>query len=555
MSTLPLFERPTLLDVKPPELRPYQARGIEVLRARVREGKKRIVLVAPTGAGKAVLMAAIIRTSTVPVLVVVHRMELIDQQAAQLAKLGITNIGVMRGDDERTDPNASVQLASIQTLARREKPPAGLVLIDECHRAAADSYIDNVFGAYPDAIILGFTATPTRQDGKPLGNLFESLEVISTYIDLIRQGFIVAPECYTTPKKLDLSGVRTIGGDYNEGELGAVMRNDKLVGDLLEHWLALSDKYPNPKGGIGLVVGPRRRTFIFASGIEHSLQICERFSAAGVRIAHVDGNTPEDDRRRIVASLGNGTLDAISNCNVLLEGVDVPSAKCVVHARPTQSLVLYRQSVGRILRPWENTPPLLLDHAGNIDRHGFPHEDLHWELNAKPRQIEKKPQMKICKGCYAYVAIGRSLCPHCGYEFKPEDAPKQTIAETKEQLVRRSTTPEDMQRAFFDGMVQLARRRGHKPGFASAKFKEHYGSWPPWAWSDAIKASFASDPEWQANYEAKVSRKEAAERMEAALDVGLDDAVEYPEGETGAEPTEPTEEDLFGDFLRDQGIQ
>jgi superfamily II DNA or RNA helicase len=513
--------------------------------------------------GKMVLIASIIQTSSVPALFVAHRMELIDQAVDQLGRLGITNVGVMRGDDDRADPGASVQVASIQTLARRKKPVAGIVLVDECHRAAADSYQD-LFEHYRDSIILGFTATPGRYDGRPLGGgLFEVLEVVTTYAELIKQGFIVAPECYSALEAPDLTGIRVIGGDYDEGALGEVMRKQSLVGNLLDHWLKLAHMYPKPDGSIGLVEGPRRRTFIFAVDIRHSTDICEKFSKAGVKIAHLDGTTPEGERRRIIKALGEGELEAVSNCNILLEGVDIPSAKCVVHARPTQSLVLWRQSSSRILTPWHpgcpsgcvqhpNLSPLLLDHAQNIDRHGFPHEDLHWTLTDKARRVDRKVPTRICKSCFAYLPASRVLCPYCGAEAPP--APAQPPPnETQEQLVRRSTTPEDMQRKFYDDVVRLARQKGNKPGFASFKFKEHYGSWPPWDWSEETKASFASDPEWQAALEAKEARK--AKRKEAE-EVAASEPVEVEVPENDAnEELPPEEDDSFGSWVKDQGIE
>ena len=570
MSTLPLFDRPALFAAPPPKLRPYQSRGIQALRNRVRENKRRILLVGPTGMGKMLLCASIIQTSSVPVLFVCHRMELIDQCVEQLARLGITNVGVMRADDDRTDPNASVQIASIQTLARRKKPPAGLVIIDECHRAAADSYVDLIFEHYKDAIILGFTATPTRYDGRPLGNLFECMEVVTTYAELIKDGFIVAPDCYGAKENPDLSSIRVIGGDYDEGALGELMRKQSLVGNLLDEWLRLAHLYPKPKGEPGLVEGPRRRTFIFASGIQHSLDICERFGKAGVRIAHLDGTTPEAERRRIVKALGDGELEAISNVGVLTEGVDVPSAKCIVHARPTQSLVLWRQTTGRILRPWHpgcssgcvahpSVVPLLLDHGSNIARHGFPHEDLHWELKDRARRMQHKTPTRICKSCFAYLPASRVICPYCGADLPPAEK-VESPEETAEKLVRRSTTPEDMQRAFYDDMVKLARKKGHKPGFASAKFRDHYGAWPPWAWSEATRASFASDSEWQSNYEAKLARKEKYEKQEAEkaaaapVEVDLNDALEDPPPDGGELPPNDDGDEGFGDWLKERGI-
>lgn len=507
MSTLPLFDRAGIFAVDPPKLRPYQSRAIQTLRERVRAGKRRILLVAPTGGGKMTMIAAVIRTSTVPVLFVAHRMELIDQCVDELARVGITNVGVIRADDQRTNPGASVQVASIQTLSRREKPPAGLVLIDEAHRSASDSYVDLIFEHYKSAIILGFTATPTRYDGKPLGNQYECLEVVCTYEELIKQGFIVEPLCYSGPATPDLSGVRLVGGDYDEEALGEVMRDVSLVGNLLEHWLALSHLYPSPDGGV--VEGPRRRTFIFAVGIQHSIDIRDRFTKAGVRIAHLDGTTPEKERRAVVRALGSGDIDAITNVGVLLEGVDIPSAKCVVHARPTQSMVLWRQSGGRIFRPWHpgcprgctkhpSVKPLLIDHAGNIARLGFPFEDLHWELTSRAHRL-KAPPTRICKSCFAYIPAYKRICPYCNAELPPPE--ERDLPEESEDELRHlaDVSPEAMRRMYFDMMVRKARAKGYKPGFASARYKERYGHWPPWSWSEAVKASCASDPEWQAN--------------------------------------------------------
>ena len=528
MSTLPLFDRiPSLFATEPPKLRPYQSRAIQTLRERVRQGKRRILLVAPTGAGKMTIIAAIVRTSSVPVLFVAHRMELIDQCVADLARVGITNVGVIRSDDERTNPNATVQVASVDTLRRREKPPAGLVLIDEAHRAVSDTYLA-LLEYYKESIILGFTATPTRLDERPLGNLFDCLEIVCTYTDLIKGGFIVAPLCYSGPMDLDLSTIRLIGGDYDEDQLSDIMRSEALVGNLLDHWLKLAHMYPsqhseNPFDG-RLVEGPRRRTLAFAVSIQHSIDICDRFSKEGIRIAHLDGKTSETERRRIVRAIGSGDLDAVTNVGVLLEGVDVPSVKCVLHARPTQSLVLWRQSVGRIFRPWHPTrgekslTPLLLDHAGNIQRLGFPHEDLFWTLTEKARRVEKKQPMRICKGCFAYLPAHRRICPYCGTEIPPPqegDVPE----ETEEKLQALASTPEAMRRMYYDTIVKVARAKGYKPGFAAARFKDRYGAWPPWDWSDQTKSSFASDPVWQENFEKHLKFKKKIEANKLAKEL------------------------------------
>ena len=528
MSTLPLFpdhSSPFVGEV--PKLRPYQSKAIQMLRERVRQGKRRILLVAPTGAGKMTIIAAIIRTSSVQVLFVCDALELVEQCVEQLALVGITNVGVMRGDDDRTNPNATVQVTSIQTLRRRDKPPAGLVLVDEAHLSASDSYVTHVFEHYQGAIILGFTATPIRLDGRPLGNRFECLEVIATYENLIKGGFIAAPFCYGAPMVPDLSNIRTVGGDYDEGQLGDVMRDVSLVGQLLEHWQKLAHLYHQKDGRP--TEGPRRRTFIFAVNIQHSLDICQLFSSAGVRIANLDGNTSETERRRIVKSLGSGDLEAVTNVGVLLKGIDIPSAKCVVSARPTQSIVLFRQLAGRILRPWHpgcrpgctahpSVQPLLIDHANNIVTHGFPHEDIHWSLTERSRPFEKKTPTRICSGCYAYLPAYRRLCPYCDTEAPPPP-PAELPKENEAQLQALAGTPEEMRHMYLNMMVQIARAKGYKPGFASARYKQRYGAWPPWEWSEAVKYSFASDPEWQANHAEHVKLKQKIDAMKMAREL------------------------------------
>jgi len=485
------------------------------------------LLVAPTGSGKTVIIAAIIRTSSVPVLFLAHRMELIDQAVDELRKVGITNVGVIRGDDDRVNPDALVQVASIQTLSRRDKPPAGIVIIDEAHRAMSDSYLNLLRNHYQEAILLGFSATPIRIDGRLLGQLFEAMEVVTTYEQLIKEGHIVAPWCFGAPE-IDLSQIKISGGDFDEDQLGDLMRRPDLIGNIVDHWFNYANRYRTPEGGIR--IGPYRRTIAFAVGIQHSLEIQSRFRAAGARIEHVDGTTPEKQRRAIFAALGNGDLDIVTNVGVALEGIDIPSVKCIVHARPTQSLVLWRQSAGRELRPWHpgcpkgcathpSVEPLLLDHAGNIGRLGFPHEDLYWSLTEKPQRIgNKKAPTRVCDGCYAYLPAHKRICPYCGKEAPPP--PPQDLPQEKEdQLKQYVNSPEEMRLMYYNMIVQVARQKGYKPGFAAARYKTRYGTWPPWEWGEATKASFASDPEWQANYTLNMQRKEKINQQKMAKEL------------------------------------
>lgn len=551
--TLPMFPTGPLTDGKlSAQLRPYQAKLIKALRVHVVTGKKRVLVVAPVAAGKMFMIASIIRTSSVPVLFIAHRMELIDQCANELLRQGISNIGVIRADDERTNPSASVQIASIQTLARRDKPPAGIIIIDEAHRAASDSYRD-LLALYPEATVFGFTASPSRLDGRPLGgDLFEAIEVAATYGELLKNpSWLVAPDVFSSPVLPDLSSVEMIGGDYNEEQLGAAM--SPLVGDAVEHWLKLAHLHPvftanGDRVPRELRVGDRRRTIVFACNIAHSMQVCASFEKAGARVAHLDGKTPEPERRAILSDLGTGKLEIVSNCNVLTEGTDIPSVKCIVHLRPTQSLVMWIQTCGREMRPWNGVTPILIDHAGNFGRHGAPFEDRVWSLKEKAKRIPNSAPMKLCKKCFAYVPAHKLICLYCNYEFPPAEmkSPEQIAGE----LAQHSTESGELRQKFFEAMAVLARAKGFKPGFASAKFKERYGAWPPWAWSEGLREAFAEDTFWQEAMARRLKNKEAREAREAEEMKALEEENQQWENEMPQEE----EEETFSSFLEKEGI-
>jgi DNA repair protein RadD len=587
--TLPMFDKKPMLEETTTELRSYQERVIRLIRMHVDSGKKSVLVAAPTRSGKTVVIASIVRTSTLPVLFLAHRLELLDQCAEELQRAGIASVGIIRADDERTNPSASVQVASVATLIRRDKPWAGreiIIIIDEAHRAASDSYRD-LIACWPGAIVIGFTATPCRLDGRPLGDLFEVLENAVTYQELLKNPkWLVSPDIYAPPAP-DLSKVQMRGSDYDEEQAAVVMR--AIEGDVVSHWMRRAHMHPVFTAGgarvpLRFVEGPRRRTFGFACNIASSLSFCTRFEREGIKVAHLDGETPETDRRSAIKALAKGEIEILFNVNILLEGVNIPEAKCVIHARPTQSLTLWRQSACRILTPWEDEKfgavrPLLLDHAGNTERLDLPHIDLNWSLTSRPVRRNGAAQMKICKACFAYVEVGKTLCPHCGFEF-PRYDPRPT-QETAAELVARSSEPEDAKKLYFAKMVQMAQSKGFSPGFASVKYKEHYGVWPPRPWSDAIKIDFSHNKLWQEQQARRLAKKAEREAREAEEKRHMDapGVPAQPEADpyniAGAWAKKQAEEEVpwegefvddgvdagfvegespFGDWLEEQGI-
>jgi DNA repair protein RadD len=529
--SLPLFGSTALMQDKPPKkLRPYQSRALVEVRTRVLLGKKRILCVSPTGSGKTVLLAAIIKSATLPVLFVAHRKEILDQCVRQLANQGITHVGVIRGNDARYDPSASVQVGSIATLTRRDKPFLGkqvIVIIDECHRSASDSYVE-LLSHYPDAIVLGFTATPIRLDGRPLGgDLFEEIVQVATYAELLKHPeWLVAPDVFAGSEVADLSRVRKSGSDFDEDQLAQVMRADRLEGNVVETWLKRAHLHPVFNKGVRVpgkfTEGERRRTIVFAVNIEHSLSLAERFGRAGVRVAHLDGNTPEPERDRILSDLASGRLEVVTNCLVAVEGIDIQEIKCVVSARPTMSMTAWRQQCGREMRPWCGVVPLLLDHAGNFDRLGCPFEDVVWSLKDRPKRVGGQEMQRKCPACGGYVGVSRTVCPHCGAEIPRQERP---LSESDGELRERQTEPEALKWAFFWRQVVMAKSKGFKPGFASAIYKDRYGSWPPRHWSEKIKVDFATDGLWQSLLERRLQRKAQREAQEAREERALSETA------------------------------
>ena len=460
-------------------LRPYQAAGIEALRSHVRAGRSRVLLQLPTGGGKTVVAAAIIASARqnfgARVLFFAHRLELVNQTVRQLARWGVVDVGVMRGDDDRTNPSAPVQVATVQTLARRKLPEADIVFIDEAHRAAGATY-QRVIEAYPDATIVGLSATPCRLDGKPLGDVFDALELGGTYAELIADGFIVEPVVYSSRTSPDLSRIHTRAGDFDEGELEEAMMQPHVVGCIVGEWQAHAEG---------------RRTVAYAVTVAHSQAIVERFTTAGIPAEHLDGTTPEAERAAILARVESGETLVVSNCAVLTEGWDCPPVKAVIMARPTKSLSLYMQCVGRTLRPWGNVTPIVLDHGGNVERHGLPTTDRIWSLSGIPQTDKAKSEHHVCKGCFAYVR--KNPCELCGYVAIV--VPREIREEAG--VLKIINAESDDRRAFFVAQLERARARGFKPGFASAQWKEKYGAWPPWPWSQEAKLAFADDGDWQ----------------------------------------------------------
>jgi superfamily II DNA or RNA helicase len=434
------------------QLRPYQEEAVDgILKYATANPTGRLLLVIPQGGGKTFVGATAVRLMAADhglrALVAAHRREIINQTYDSLLESGIPGafIGVVMAGDKRANPGAPIQLASVDTLNRRNKPVADLVLTDEAHRDASDSR-RRLRALYPHAFRLGMTATPCRLDGRGLREDYDDMLVVSSPSQLIADGYLSAPLIYTVPDELlpCLKGVRTIAGDYDQGATEKASNKRALVGGIVDHWKRRA-------GG--------RRTVAFAVGTEHSRHIVSAFNAAGIPAAHLGGETGDVDRKRILASLNAGDLSVVSTCDVLSQGWDLPSCKCAILARPTKSLVLHRQQGGRVMRPWNGVEPIILDHAGNVMRPGLgaPHSDQEWSLDAPKTERRGEAPMKVCD-CGAVIPAGQRVCNCCGTIFAEAD---RIPVEESGELQRFLPKFTDDERATVRALVQaIANERG-----------------------------------------------------------------------------------------------
>lgn len=385
---------------------------VEVARL-MRLGVRRILIVLPTGGGKTRMAAAMIGSALAQQersQFIVHRKELINQTSKAFTGLDIPHGFIASGREY--DYSAEVTLAGIQTLVRRldkiEFPPR-LAIVDEGHHATAGTW-DEVLDAYEqkDCFIVGLTATPERLDGKGLEDKFDAMVVGPSAADLIEWGFLSQFDYYA-PGQPDLSGVHTTAGDFNRGEIAELMDKPKLIGDIIEHYY----KYAAGQQGI-----------IFAASIEHSRNIVDEFRLNGIAAAHVDGNST--DRDNIVESYQDGQIQIMSNVDLFGEGFDVPATVYCGLARPTKSLGLHLQQVGRALRPSPGKDrAIICDHAGNALRPGLglPDDDREWSLKGRAGRAKGggAPDDSIpvhqCMECYRVVPSSVRICPGCQTEF------------------------------------------------------------------------------------------------------------------------------------------
>jgi DNA repair protein RadD len=367
-------------------LRPYQERAISDLRAQYQAGKRAPVLVLPTGAGKTVVAAEIIRASIARgnrVLFLVHRQELLTQSVNKLESAGVTDLRIIQAGGSLGSPTAPVTVASIPTLTRwtERQPAADLVIVDESHHVVAKTW-KRLADHYSASLLLGLTATPQRADGKPLGDIFDSIVVGATVRELTDLGHLVPCRVYAPPQELETG---------------------KMALDPVEAY---------QKHGEG------QRAVVFCVTVEHAEKCAENMNAAGIRTGIIHGKLSADTRKQTLAALDSGSLDAITSCHVLTEGWDSPRVAVCILARKPQHTGLYLQMAGRVLRPSPGkTHATLIDLCGSVHDHGPPDLEREYSLGGKGISKPDRDLIRQCPACGGVFRAGPLMCPLCGAEL------------------------------------------------------------------------------------------------------------------------------------------
>lgn len=452
------------LNVLPPQadcLRDYQAEQVRHVAEAMRNGSRRILVQGATGSGKTHVIATIVLAAFLAdlrVVVLATRTRLVRQLHYRLGAFDVPHGTIAGALPGLLNYSARVQIASVDTLHRRAVvnehiplPGADVVIFDEAHLSTADTRI-GILDSYPGAVRIGFTATPARKSGRSLGAAFDVLILGRTIRQLTAAGVLVPTRIFNTPivTTKELRSVpKDNEGDYQQQALSELLSRPRLIGDVLENWLRIA------KG---------KRTLCFAVNKTHAAALLDSFLRAGIAAEMLTDDDDEAAREEVIARLEIGSTLVVVNVFLLSLGTDIPSVECIVLARPTRSLTMYLQIVGRGLRPSPDTGKrdcILIDHGHVAENLGLPHSDFGWSLDDKrnaSREAERQvkattERMRACPECAAIWMTSEQghACPECSWKPLPgskaivaQEADLQEMADEEER-----PTPHDQRVICF----------------------------------------------------------------------------------------------------------
>lgn len=454
------------------QLRPHQTDLITNTRQAMSEHKSVLLYMAP-GGGKTVVaayMAKGVQDKGKRAIFACHRDAILNQTAKTFDQFGIDYGFIAAGYPES---DKSVYVASIDTL-RKRVTETDMLVVDEAHGSGAKTWND-IIQHYRDAgaYIIGLSGSPCRLDGKPLRAAFDCMVMGPQPRWLIENGYLSEYKAYAA-KRYNLSGLHTRDGDYLQAELDERFNRPSIIGDAVDTWRQYAD---------GL------RTVAYAFSIKHSHAVVEAFNAAGVPAAHMDGNTPKKEQRRIIEAFADGEIKVLSSVEILTTGFDLSAQvgrdvpiEAVSLLRPTQSLALAVQMMGRGLR-YKPYPAVILDHAGVIATHGLPCQDREWSIDG--HAPNKKPAggviaTCICQECFA-VFRPSYACPYCSavreidgrkIDIKEGElaeidilAARQSVVDAQAESDRKAARIKQGRARTLDDLKAIATEKGYKMGW------------------------------------------------------------------------------------------
>jgi len=467
-------------------LRPYQQTIVDQLREAYSEGATAPLVCLPTGGGKTILFSHVTTNAVARgriVYLLAHRAELVRQIAMTLARFACHHEIIAPGpirrqviaDEFREHGRSFVgalatgrggaAVASVQTIARRLEsgglPDPDLIVVDEAHHLTIDSTWGRVLARWPRARVLGVTATPIRLDGRGLGShadgFADRLILGPSTADLIDSGSLSRYRAYGPPMQANLDGVRTRAGDYARDQLAAAMDVPQIIGDAVSHYQSLV---------------PGKRAVAFCVSVEHAKHVADQFIAAGVPAASLDGSMDNATRTRLIDEFARGDILVLASCDIISEGFDLPAIEAAILLRPTQSLALYLQQVGRALRPYPGkAEAIIIDHVGAIVTHGLPDEDRDWSLDGIQKR-ERGPRdtddvgVTTCRKCFS-IYRPAPQCPVCGHRepVRPNTGPREVEGELVEIDAAAMAASRRMQR-MLQGRAQTVDELVHQVGMS-----------------------------------------------------------------------------------------
>lgn len=435
------------------QLRPYQQILIDKVRNAYQNGRRAPLAVAPCGAGKTIVFSYLTQAAvakTKRVLILTHRIELIDQISETLGMFNVPHGLIHPGS--HYDASLLAHVGSVLSVAKKEIAPPDLIVADECHHVIRCSSWGKIFERFPRSYKLGVTATPTRLSGEPL-DLFDEMILGPTVQELISLGSL-SPYRIFAPSRPDLSKVHSRGGDYVREELLSIVDKPSITGSAILEYERLA---------------LRKKAIVFCISVEHAQKVAAQFESRGHPAAAIYGAMDKNLRKQLVQDFRDGRVMVLTSVDLVGEGFNLPSVECAIMLRPTQSLTVWVQQSGRALRPHPGKKEaIILDHAGNCQRHGLPNETHEWSLSGKlkrPKKNEDSPTVRVCPTCYFAQPVA-DACINCGMVFPIKQRSIKEIdgelTEIQEAQLRRQNRRDQGSAQSMNDLIALGKKRGYK---------------------------------------------------------------------------------------------